>query len=69
MHDPASDGKFDGKMQTSICLVPANLVFIFRIRFDNLSRRELSLLLYSLRPAELFRHKLGMGKSIGLARH
>ena len=36
------------------------------VDFDNLSPRELGLLLYALKPAEGFRHKLGMGKPIGL---
>lgn len=42
--------------------------FFFHIDFDNLTRLELGLLLYSMRPEEDFRHKLGMGKSIGMGR-
>ena len=38
----------------------------FTIDFDNLSLAELQLLAYSLRPAPEFRHKLGLGKAIGL---
>jgi CRISPR-associated protein (TIGR03986 family) len=40
--------------------------FWFHLDFDNLSDRELNLLCYSLRPTPEFRHKLGMGKAIGL---
>lgn len=40
--------------------------FWFHIDFDNLSRWELALLCFSLRPFPEFRHKLGMGKPIGL---
>jgi len=44
----------------------AGLQFFFHIDFENLSEWELGLLCYSLRPTEAFRHKLGMGKPIGL---
>ncbi len=40
--------------------------FWFHIDFDNLSPRELGLLCYATRPNEQFRHKLGMGKPLGL---
>ena len=38
----------------------------FEIRFDNLNELELGMLLYALNPAEGFRHKIGMGKPLGL---
>jgi len=41
--------------------------FYFHIGFDNLSRAELTLLIFSLRPPK-FRHRLGLGKPIGLGR-
>lgn len=41
-------------------------VFYFHIDFNNLSNLELGLLLYSLNPSGTFRHKIGMGKPIGL---
>ena len=44
------------------------LNFYFHIDFDNLSRRELSLLCYALKPSENYRHKIGMGKPIGLGK-
>jgi CRISPR/Cas system CSM-associated protein Csm3 (group 7 of RAMP superfamily) len=40
--------------------------FYFHLDFDNLSEAELGLLLTSLRPDEKFRHRLGLGKSLGL---
>ena len=45
-----------------------NHTFYFHIDFDNLTTTELGLLCYALRPTAAFRHKLGMGKSIGLGR-
>lgn len=40
--------------------------FLFHIDFVNLKREELGFLLYALRPTEEFRHKIGLGKPIGL---
>jgi hypothetical protein len=40
--------------------------FYFRLDFDNLSRTELGLLCYALRPCDAFRHKLGLGRPLGL---
>lgn len=40
--------------------------FTFHIDFENLSDNELGVLLTSLRPDKDFRHKLGMGKPLGL---
>lgn len=40
--------------------------FFFHIDFDNLTPFELGMLCYALRPTEDFRHKLGMGKPLGL---
>jgi CRISPR-associated protein (TIGR03986 family) len=44
----------------------AGTVFRFSADFTNLTRSELGLLCFALRPADLFRHKLGMGKNLGL---
>jgi CRISPR-associated protein (TIGR03986 family) len=41
-------------------------VFYFHMDFDNLSRHELGTLLYALRPTPEYRHKLGLGKPLGL---
>ena len=38
----------------------------FHVDFDNLTDQELALLVYALRPNDSFRHKLGMGKPLGL---
>ncbi|OQX17688.1 MAG: CRISPR-associated RAMP family protein [Desulfobulbaceae bacterium A2] len=46
----------------------SGLRFYFHIDCDNLSATELGLLLYCLQPSDTFRHKLGMGKPIGLGR-
>jgi len=40
--------------------------FEFTVQFDNLHPIELALLLYALKPTDQFRHKLGMGKPLGL---
>ncbi|MFN7961577.1 MAG: TIGR03986 family CRISPR-associated RAMP protein [Thermoanaerobaculia bacterium] len=40
--------------------------FYFHIDFQNLSRTELGLLCFALRPSAEFRHKLGLGKPLGL---
>ncbi|HID99174.1 MAG TPA: hypothetical protein EYP59_02650 [Thiotrichaceae bacterium] len=45
-----------------------NAIFHFHVDFENLDEWELGLLCYALRPTDEFRHKLGMGKSIGLGR-
>lgn len=42
--------------------------FYFHIDFENLSESELGLVLTSLRPSEEFRHRLGLGKPLGLGR-
>jgi RAMP superfamily len=54
------------KRKNRVTPLRAGLKFFFHIDFDNLSRRELALLLYCLRPTAEFRHKLGMGKPLGL---
>lgn len=46
--------------------VNAGASFCFHVDFDNLSAEELGLLLYSLRPSAGYRHKIGMGKALGL---
>lgn len=42
------------------------LSFKFSIDFENLSDWELGLLCYAVRPDDDFRHKIGMGKPLGL---
>ena len=42
--------------------------FYFHVDFHNLSKDELGLLCYALQPSGEFRHKLGLGKPIGLGK-
>jgi CRISPR-associated protein (TIGR03986 family) len=63
---PQSDNRF--KQKVRVQPLRPRAVFYFHIDFDNLSPHELGLLLYVLRPAEEFRHKIGMGKPVGLGR-
>jgi CRISPR-associated protein (TIGR03986 family) len=56
------------KQKSYVQPLKAGLVFYFHVDFENLSRRELALLCYALRPMEQFRHKVGMGKPLGLGK-
>lgn len=53
---------------TEAKLLNLGVTYYFDVRFDNLTRRELALLVYALEPAEgdAYWHKLGLGKPIGL---
>jgi CRISPR/Cas system CSM-associated protein Csm3 (group 7 of RAMP superfamily) len=42
------------------------ITFDFHIDFDNLTDHELNILCFALRPSERFRHKIGLGKALGL---
>jgi CRISPR-associated protein (TIGR03986 family) len=55
-----------GKRRCAVRPVRCRTVFWFHLDFDNLHKNELELLCFALQPSEAFRHKLGMGKSIGL---
>ena len=61
--------------KASVCPVREGSVFFFHVDFDNLTDAELGLLLFSVSPRfrddagvvdATFRHKIGMGKPIGL---
>ncbi len=54
------------KLKSAITPIKKGTVFYFHVDFDNLSEWELGLLCYALQPGKEFRHKLGMGKPIGL---
>ena len=54
------------KQKVKVTPIKSNTEFYFHVDFDNLSERELGLLLYSLKPTAEFRHKIGMGKPLGL---
>lgn len=56
------------KQHVRIRPVAAQRTFWFALDFDNLTADELGLLVYSLRPSDSFRHKLGLGKPIGLGK-
>jgi CRISPR-associated protein (TIGR03986 family) len=54
------------KRKAAVRPLRSRLQFKFVVDFDNLSDRELGFLLYALRPTLEYRHKLGMGKPLGL---
>ncbi|GAB6041489.1 TIGR03986 family type III CRISPR-associated RAMP protein [Endothiovibrio diazotrophicus] len=56
------------KQKVRVRPLKSGLVFHFEIRFDNLTTAELTLLHTALHPGEEFRHRLGLGKSLGLGR-
>ncbi len=62
--DPAAGAAASRK--TAAKLLARGQDFVFDIAFDNLSTHELGLLLFALKPSPAFRHKLGLGKPIGL---
>jgi CRISPR/Cas system CSM-associated protein Csm3 (group 7 of RAMP superfamily) len=61
------DNKFKNQ-KSMVKPIKAGVSFYFHIDFENLSRIELGLLCYALRPADAYRHKIGMGKPIGLGK-
>jgi CRISPR/Cas system CSM-associated protein Csm3 (group 7 of RAMP superfamily) len=54
------------KLQTAVECVKDGTEFTFTIGFDNLTNEEFLTLCYMLRPTPNYRHKLGMGKPLGL---
>lgn len=54
------------KQKVKITPIKSGTVFHFHVNFDNLSAREIGLLLYALKPTSQFKHKIGMGKPLGL---
>ena len=56
------------KQKSRVKPLRAGLSFYFHVDFDNVSEHELGLLCYAIRPTEAFRHKIGMGKPIGLGK-
>lgn len=54
------------KQKAEISPIRAKQEFWFHVDFDNLDAYELGMLLYALAPCPSFRHKLGMGKPLGL---
>lgn len=56
----------DAHQKMRVTPVMEGAAYYFHIDFDNLSRRELGLLAYALVPTDDFRHKLGLGRPLGL---
>jgi CRISPR-associated protein (TIGR03986 family) len=56
------------KLKMKVRPLQRGTVFYFHVDFHNLTREELGHLLYALRPTTQFRHKLGLGKPLGLGR-
>lgn len=54
------------KLKNAVRPIKAETAFVFHIDFDNLTEHEINLLAFALKPEDEFRHKLGMGKPIGL---
>lgn len=59
-------GQFEQKRHVKVRPWAKGSTWRFEIRFDNLNPDELGMLLYALAPADEFRHKIGMGKPLGL---
>ncbi len=54
------------KQKLRVSPLRKGLTFYFHVDFENLALHELSLLVYGLRPDPDFRHKIGLGKPVGL---
>ena len=54
------------KLKVKIRPLKHKQTFYFHLDFNNLTEWELGLLCYALRPTDSFRHRIGMGKPIGL---
>jgi CRISPR-associated protein (TIGR03986 family) len=67
-HIDSKDKKSRLQQKVKITPVKTGAVFYFHVDFDNLSKHEIGLLVYALKPKDDFRHKIGMGKSLGLGR-
>lgn len=62
----AGDGRDHLRLSCRPLLPEPENPFYFHIDFDNLTDRELTLLVTALKPSAAYRHKLGLGKSLGL---
>jgi len=56
------------KQRVRVALVKTGKQFVFHINFENLTPQELHLLLVALEPAADFRHRIGLGKPLGLGK-
>lgn len=64
--DEKEKGNANPKLLTKIKPVRSGIEFKFKIRFENLTKEELGLLLCALDLPKDHHHKLGMGKPLGL---
>ncbi len=64
----AKPGEKDSRLKQKARITPIKQgkTFSFHVDFENLTSWELGLLCYALKPNESFKHKIGMGKPIGL---
>ncbi len=62
----AADGRDHLRLSCQPLLPDPNNPFWFHLDFDNLTDAELTLLITALQPSPNHRHKLGLGKSLGL---
>ena len=60
----ATDASHERK--AAVAILQRGVTFDFRIDFDNLSPHEIAVLCYALRPSARFRHKIGLGRALGL---
>ena len=58
----------DCRQKVKVKLLKKGLSFYFHIDFDNMTELELGLLCYAIQPPDSFRHKIGMGKPLGLGK-
>ena len=54
------------KLKMRVKPLKEGVAHLFHLDFTNVTAEELGFLLYAVRPTERFRHKLGMGKPLGL---
>lgn len=60
------DASKDCKQKMRVTPLKVGTPFLFHLDFVNATQEELGYLLYALRPTIAFRHKLGLGKPLGL---
>jgi CRISPR-associated protein (TIGR03986 family) len=63
---PTLDREKNADQKSRVKPIGAERAFFFHVDFENLDEEELGLLCYAIRPTDEFRHKLGMGKPLGL---
>lgn len=65
--NPPTKAEMDGiDRKAAARILAPDVTFRFTIDFDNLTDIELRILCFALRPTRKFRHKIGLGKGLGL---